>query len=152
MVGDGVYYLESQFRCFLRSAHTIPLIMTSSFLSFRKIRYAMIFLCCSYMGSWGFFGSTTMWSWNCRNYFRNEAQNFNKKCESLFKNFLGQDSLICDDVGWWSGFNKGDDSIYDVDIRLHNIVEVMGSDNQVYTSHGAPIDSSIIAFDGGRIF
>ena len=75
-----------------------------------------------------------------------------KKCESLFKNFLGQDSLICDDVGWWSGFNKGDDSIYDVDIRLHNIVEVMGSDNQVYTSHGAPIDSSIIAFDGGRIF
>ena len=58
---------------------------------------------------------------------------FNKNFESLFNNVLGQDGIICEDVGWWSGFNKVDDRIYDVDIGLHDIVEGMGSNNQVST-------------------
>ena len=32
---------------------------------------------------------------------------FIKNLDSLFNTVLVQDDLICDDVGWWSGFNKG---------------------------------------------
>ena len=74
-----------------------------------------------------------------------------KQVESLFNNVLGQDGIICDDVGWWSGFNEGGDSIEDIAIGLGYIVEFMGTNNQVDPSHGAPIGSSIIAVDGGRI-
>ena len=41
----------------------------------------------------------------------------------MFDTVLRQDSLICDDVGWWSGFKKYGDYIDDVDIGLGNIVE-----------------------------
>ena len=47
---------------------------------------------------------------------------FTKTFESLFNTVLGQDGLIFDDVGWWSGLNKVGDSIYDVDIILPNIL------------------------------
>ena len=45
-------------------------------------------------------------------------QNF----ESLFNTVLGQDSFIFDEVGWWSGFKKGGNRIYDVDIGLFDIL------------------------------
>ena len=69
--------------------------------------------------------------------------------ESLSNTVLGQDVLICDDVGWWIGLNKGGDVIYSVDIGLRNIVEGKGTNNQVTPAHGAPIWSSIIVVDGG---
>ena len=47
---------------------------------------------------------------------------FTKNFESLFNTLLGQDGLICDDVGWWSGLNKGGDIIYNVDIGFGDIV------------------------------
>ena len=75
----------------------------------------------------------------------------NQKLESVFNTVLGQDGIICDDVGWWSGFNNGGDRIYGVDIGLHNIVEVMETNNQVDPAHGAPIGSSVIVVDGGII-
>ena len=40
---------------------------------------------------------------------------FTKNLESLLNTAMGQDDLICDDFGWWSGSNKGGNSIYDVD-------------------------------------
>ena len=61
---------------------------------------------------------------------------FTKTLESLFNNALGQDDIICDDVGWWSGLNKCGDIIDNVDIGLRYIVEVMGTNNQVATAHG----------------
>ena len=61
---------------------------------------------------------------------------------------MGHDGLIFDDVGWWSGFKKGDDRIDDVDIGLGYIVEGMGTNNQVAPAHGASIISVV---DGGRI-
>ena len=57
---------------------------------------------------------------------------------------MDQDGLIFDDVGWWSGLNKGGNSIYGVGIGLHDIVEGMGDNNQVVPTHGALIGSSII--------
>ena len=47
---------------------------------------------------------------------------FTKNLDSLFNTVLCQDGLICDDVGWWGGFNKGRDIIYSVDIGLFEIV------------------------------
>ena len=64
---------------------------------------------------------------------------------------MGQDGLIFDDVSWWSGFKKGGDVIYDVDIGLRSIAKVMRPKNQVNPSHGAPIVSSAIVLDGGII-
>ena len=64
---------------------------------------------------------------------------------------MGQGGIICDDVGWWSGLNKGGDSIDDVYIGLGVIVKGMGTKNHVGTSHGVPIGSSVILIDGGRI-
>ena len=69
----------------------------------------------------------------------------------MFNTRIFQDGLICDDVVWWSRFNKGGDSIYKVDIGLHDIVEGMESNNEVVPVHGAPIGSSVILFDGDRI-
>ena len=54
---------------------------------------------------------------------------FTKHIESLFNTLLGQDSLICDDVSWWSGFKEGDSSIDDVDIGFCNTVEGMEINN-----------------------
>ena len=56
--------------------------------------------------------------------------------ESLFNTLLSQDGLIFDYVGWWSGFNKGSDIIYNVAIGIHNIVEGMGTKNQEAPRHG----------------
>ena len=47
--------------------------------------------------------------------------------------------------------NKGGDNIYSIDIGLHGILEGMGANNQVATSHGAHIGFSIIVIDDGRI-
>ena len=62
-----------------------------------------------------------------------------------------QDGIVCDGVGWWSGLNKGGDGIYDVDMVLGDIVEVMGTNNTVPPPHGASIGYSIIGVDGRRI-
>ena len=48
---------------------------------------------------------------------------FTKHFEFLFNTILGQDDLTCDDVGWWSGLNKGVNIIDDVDIGFCNTVE-----------------------------
>ena len=69
----------------------------------------------------------------------------------MFDTVLGQYGLIFDDVGWWSGFNKGGHGIDIVDICLGDIVEGMGNKNQVTPPHGYPIGSSVIVFDGGMI-
>ena len=54
---------------------------------------------------------------------------FTKKIESLFNNVMVQGGIICDDVGWWVGFNKGGNSIDDVAIGFCNTVEVMRTSN-----------------------
>ena len=54
---------------------------------------------------------------------------FTKNIESLFNTVLGWGSLICDDVGWWSGFNKIDNNIDEVGIGFGNTVEGMGNNN-----------------------
>ena len=76
---------------------------------------------------------------------------FTKTFEYLFNNALGQDGIVCDDVGCCSGINKGDDSIYDVDIGLREILEGMGANNQVAQAHGSSIGSPIVVVDGGGI-
>ena len=45
-----------------------------------------------------------------------------KTFQSQFNTLLGQDGHIFDGVGWWSGLNKGGDSIYDVDIILFDVL------------------------------
>ena len=74
-----------------------------------------------------------------------------KECESLFNTVLGQDGLICDDVGWWSGFNKGGYGIGNICRCIVNIVEGMGNSNKVAPPHGATIGSYIMVVDGERI-
>ena len=76
---------------------------------------------------------------------------FSKTFEVLFNTLLVQDGLICYDVGWLSWLKEGDDSNYEVDIGLCDIVEGMGTNNQVAPSHGVPIISSIIVVYGGGI-
>ena len=53
---------------------------------------------------------------------------FTKTFESLFNNLIGQDGIICDFVGWWSGLKKCVNSI-DNDIDLDNTLESMGTNN-----------------------
>ena len=48
-------------------------------------------------------------------------------------------------------FKKGGDSIDDVDIVLDNIVEGVGTNNQVAPPHGVPIGSYIFLVGGGWI-
>ena len=64
---------------------------------------------------------------------------------------LDQNVLVCNDVGWWNGFKKVGDIIFKVDIGLCNILDNMGTKNQVAPSHGYPIESSIVVADDGRI-
>ena len=80
-----------------------------------------------------------------------QPQFFTKNLECLFNNLLGQDGLICDDVGWWSGFNKGGNDIDGVYIVFYNAVEGMRTNNYCVIDHGALIGYYIIATDGGRI-
>ena len=47
MVGNVVPSLERQLLCFIPLDHPCPLILTSPFLSLRKIRYTMLLFCCS---------------------------------------------------------------------------------------------------------
>ena len=74
-----------------------------------------------------------------------------KNFEYLSNNVLGQDGLICDDVGCRRGFNKGGDKIYDVGLDHNKILEGMVYNNQVVPPHVAPIGSSVILVDGGSI-
>ena len=64
---------------------------------------------------------------------------------------MGQDGIMCDDVDYWSGFNKCGDWIDNVDIGLCNIVEGMRTNNQVSPTNLYPIISTIILVDVGRI-
>ena len=80
-----------------------------------------------------------------------QSRLFPKNFHPLFNIVLGQDGLIYDDVGWWSGRNKGYDRIENIGIGLGDIVEVIGTNNQVAPYHGSPIGSSVIVVDGGRI-
>ena len=50
----------------------------------------------------------------------------------MFITVLFQDGLICDNVGWWSGFNKYGDRIYDIDMGLSEIVEFMDPTNRLF--------------------
>ena len=75
---------------------------------------------------------------------------FTKNFESQFNNLLGQDVIICDNVGWWSGFNKGVGIIQNINIGLGYIVKGMVTNNQVDLSRGALIGSSLIVVDGRR--
>ena len=84
-------------------------------------------------------------------FFTEASPFFPKNFESLFNTLLGQDSLLFDDIGWWSGFNKGGDIIYGVNVGLHGIVEGIGTNNRVAPSHGVTIGSFIILVGGGRI-
>ena len=77
--------------------------------------------------------------------------NFFRDLESLFNTVLGQDCLICDDVGLCSGLNRVGYSIYDIGIGLRNIVEGIVTNNMVAPTHGAPIGSYNIEVDDGRI-
>ena len=52
-----------------------------------------------------------------------------KEHEYLFDNVLRQDGLICDDVGWWSGLEKGGNIINNVDVGFCNTVKFIGSNN-----------------------
>ena len=54
---------------------------------------------------------------------------YTKYIDSQNNNVMGQDGLICDDVGWWIGFNEGGNSIEDVDIGFCSTVEGMGTNN-----------------------
>ena len=54
---------------------------------------------------------------------------FTRINESVFSTVLCQDGLVCDDVCWWSRFNKGDDIVYVIVVWLRNIVEGKGSNN-----------------------
>ena len=66
---------------------------------------------------------------------------FYKNFESLFNTVLGQDGLICDDVGWWSALNKGSYGIDDVDIGFGKIMQGMGTNNKVDPLDGVLIGS-----------
>ena len=76
---------------------------------------------------------------------------FTKNIESLFNTVLGQDGIICDDICWWSGFNKSGDIIDGIYIGPCNIVELMGTNNKVSPAHVALIGSSTIVVYGRRI-
>ena len=54
---------------------------------------------------------------------------FTNNLEALFNTELGQDGLVCDDIGWLSGFKKGGNRIDDVDIGFWNAMEGMGTNN-----------------------
>ena len=69
----------------------------------------------------------------------------------MFNTVLGQDGLICDDVGWQSRLNKGGGRIYDVGIGILETMEGTGSSNQAVPDHGAMIGSSFILVDVERI-
>ena len=85
-------------------------------------------------------------------YFFIAALNFfTKNLESLFNTVLGQDGIICNGVGLWSGFTKCGNSIADVGIGFCNNMEGTGTNNWVAPAYGAPIGSNIIVVDGGRI-
>ena len=54
---------------------------------------------------------------------------FTKNLWSLFNTVLGQDGIICYDVGSWSGLNKGGNGIDDIVIGFCNTVEGMVTNN-----------------------
>ena len=71
--------------------------------------------------------------------------------KSLIDDILGQDGFICDDFGWWSRFNKSSNGVNDVDIGHVEIMEFVGTNNQVAPSHGASIEYFVIVVDVGSI-
>ena len=74
-----------------------------------------------------------------------------KTFESIIDTVFFSDDLIFDNIGWWSGFNKGGYGFDDVDIGIGYIMKGAGTNNQVYPHHGALIGSSIIVVGGGSI-
>ena len=73
-----------------------------------------------------------------------------KNFDSLLNTVLGQYGLVFD-VGWWSGLNKCGDGDEDIYIGFGNIIEDTGTNNQVATSHWAPIGSFTTVVYGGSI-
>ena len=71
--------------------------------------------------------------------------------KSLLDDILGQDGFIYDDFGWWSRFNKSSNGVNDVDIGHVEIMEFVGTNNQVAPSHGASIEYFVIVVDVGSI-
>ena len=78
-------------------------------------------------------------------FFHTSASTFFKDFNSLFDIVLVKDGIVCNDVGWWSGFNKVSFGVDNIDIDLEDITEGTGTNNQVDTSHGASIGSFVIA-------
>ena len=74
-----------------------------------------------------------------------------KTFQSLFDTVLGQDGIICDDSGCWSGSKKISDGFDDVDISLSDIMEIPVTKNQVAPYHELSIGSFIILVDSGRV-
>ena len=60
-----------------------------------------------------------------------------KYLEYFFDTLLHQDGLICDDVGWWSGFKNVGNSIYNFGVGFCNTVKFIGANNYIVSSHGA---------------
>ena len=54
---------------------------------------------------------------------------FTKNIESLFNTVLVQDGIICDYVGWCSGFNKVGNIVEVVGIVFYNTVVGMGTNS-----------------------
>ena len=71
--------------------------------------------------------------------------------KSLLDDILGQDGFMCDDVSWWRRFNKISDGVNDVDVGHVEIMEFVGTNNQVAPSHGASIGYFVIVVDVGSI-
>ena len=69
-IAGVLYSLDRQVRYFLPPAHPPTLTVISSHLSFRNIWYAKARRCYFGVNSDGFFGSTTIRSWNCQSSFR----------------------------------------------------------------------------------
>ena len=70
-----------------------------------------------------------------------------KTFEHLFDTAWGQDSLVCDDVGWWSGFKTFSDGVDDVSIGIGEIMGGTGTNNKVTPYHGAAFISFIVLVD-----
>ena len=77
--------LDVHLCCLLQSVHPCPLIVTLIFLSLVKIRYAKLFSSFSLVISRGFFGSTTLQSWNYCNYFWTASLPF---CINIWRPYL----------------------------------------------------------------
>ena len=52
-----------------------------------------------------------------------------KDPEYLFDNAFIQDVIVCDDIGWWIGFDTGGNSIDNVGLEICNTVKFIGAND-----------------------